>query len=189
MNNLLATFAILCCTIYQTSAHTIPGGVKVEKSTITVATSKWNAESIHLEIKDMYGTKIVDEQLYSVLGDKVYDLQRMPKGQYVMTTSDNHKVEELVFSVDHDGIHTEMQTTVYNKPSVYYRDGVLDVQFLTGDLPAIVSIYDESARKVRTIALAGGDVHEQIKLRGLSRGKYVVHVANTKVHRTIAIKK
>ena len=169
------SFIAILIVVAQTIAGTPFSGEK--NKSIILGLHGWKSETVDIQILDHKGNTLYVEDLEIDNKAKKYDFKKLAAGQYSIVTSNEYKVRTQVFNVGRNGLEFVSEHYDY-KPLLSYKKGYWDVNFLSSNGKATVSIYNASGKEVFNRQYHGQSVNRRINMENLPGGLYTMYVSN-----------
>lgn len=169
------SFIVLLIIVAQSLAAPPFSGEK--NKAIILRLEGWKTKTVEIQILDEKGKTLHMEELQIDNTSKQYDFKRLADGQYSIITSNEYKVRTQIFNVNKNGLEFVSEHYDY-KPMLSYKDGYWDVNFLSSNGKATVSIYNASGREVFNRQYHERSVNRRINTENLPEGLYTIYVSN-----------
>ena len=172
--------AVICATL-TSYASSVEPLVRVEESkskVFTLILNDLNLQQVQIFIKDENDVILYEEDLNITSGYlKKYDLNQLPKGDYVLEIESRNVIKVIPFEVSGATLFfDETRENKIFKPYIRQRGGFIDVMFKGSEVDATqVSIYDEDGQLLKKERMpAGSNIERIYDLSQLPNGKYSI---------------
>lgn len=173
------------------NASNTPNTITGIGKSIVVKTAGWKSEKVKIQISDLNGVIVMDEEVKSLNNSRVYNLKNLPNGNYIVQISNELRQSTQDFVIKDNNVIVSPEINTTFKPVLIWNDNTLDLNLMNLGGKASLSLLDEDNNVVFNNSLEGVAIHKRYDTKKLSSNKaYTVVVnVNNKSYAKVFVKK
>lgn len=150
--------------------------------TLTVETFTWKSSQLKIQIKDAFGTIILEENPSNTSRYRKYNLKNLPDGNYTLEMSNELRISSKPFVINGNNVMLSPDHKTIYKPVVFWQKDYLDVNLLALGSESTLKIYNDKGETVYSQVLNTPAVHKRYNISQLPKGAYTVSVGVNERH-------
>jgi hypothetical protein len=181
-SNIMKTSSLILGMLMVVTTSFSAGNPTNERSkSLTVETSAWKADMVHIAIRETGGSVIMEETVSTRNDFRKYNLKNLPAGLYTLEISDDLKISAQSFKITNNSVEMEPETSVTYKPVITWSENNLDINFLACGKRTFVQVSDNAGKVVYAETVKVPAIHRRYNTSDLAAGSYTVTVYNSDI--------